>query len=121
MSNKNKILQCRADNPTFGYDTISKVLNLPLKTVQYWLVTKTSLKDKLTKLKNDFGGKCKICSYSKCLSALEFHHLNPKTKKGQVRDVLLRNGLDAAIKEAKKCVLICSNCHRETHAGLLVL
>ncbi|WNL63194.1 hypothetical protein [Citrobacter phage Tr1] len=25
------------------------------------------------------------------------------------------------IAEIKKCVLLCSNCHREVHAGLLVL
>jgi predicted HNH restriction endonuclease len=26
--------------------------------------------------------------------------------------------LKEAVEEVKKCVLICSNCHRELHAGL---
>jgi hypothetical protein len=26
------------------------------------------------------GGKCSMCGYSKCLSALEFHHVEPSTK-----------------------------------------
>ena len=26
------------------------------------------------------GGKCEICGYNKCISALEFHHLNPNEK-----------------------------------------
>jgi len=26
------------------------------------------------------GSKCSICSYSRCVYALEFHHLNPKEK-----------------------------------------
>jgi len=34
-------------------------------------------KKKLVKL---LGGKCEICGYTKCLSALVFHHKNPKTK-----------------------------------------
>ena len=27
-----------------------------------------------------FGGKCQCCGYDRCLSALEFHHLDPKSK-----------------------------------------
>ena len=26
------------------------------------------------------GGKCEICGYDKCISALESHHLNPNEK-----------------------------------------
>lgn len=26
------------------------------------------------------GGKCKMCGYDKCISALEFHHLEPTQK-----------------------------------------
>ena len=26
------------------------------------------------------GGKCEICGYDKCISALEFHHIDPDTK-----------------------------------------
>ena len=26
------------------------------------------------------GGKCNVCGYNKNVNALEFHHINPKTK-----------------------------------------
>lgn len=39
---------------------------------------------KREKLKKDAieykGGKCQICGYDKCDSALEFHHLDPSQK-----------------------------------------
>ena len=35
------------------------------------------LKEKLVEYK---GGKCEICGYDKCITALEFHHLNPEEK-----------------------------------------
>lgn len=61
------------------------------------------------------GGKCEICGYDKCVDALEFHHINPEEK-----DFGLSNGdtkgLEKLKKEADKCILICSNCHRELHA-----
>lgn len=63
------------------------------------------------------GGQCSVCSYSRCLAALEFHHLvagekDPKWK------TLRRCNLDTMKRELDKCVLVCSNCHREIHAGL---
>lgn len=62
------------------------------------------------------GGKCTICSYNKSLAALEFHHLNPNEKEF----LLTRKGLISrkkAIIELDKCILVCSNCHRELHYG----
>jgi len=63
------------------------------------------------------GGKCSMCGYDKCVSALEFHHTNPKEK-----DISFSNGaqrkLELMIKEVDKCILVCSNCHREIHAGV---
>lgn len=63
------------------------------------------------------GGKCERCGYSKCLDALEFHHKNPDKK-----DPLFRGmrywGLSRARKELDKCMLVCSNCHKELHVGL---
>lgn len=64
------------------------------------------------------GGKCQICSYSTAQEALEFHHIEPEHKdfgladKGHTRSWLsVKNEID-------KCILLCSNCHRECHAGL---
>lgn len=52
------------------------------------------------------GGHCVICGYDRCIAALEFHHVIPGEKDTQV----YRN-----VSEADKCVLLCSNCHKEHH------
>ena len=62
------------------------------------------------------GGKCKRCSYSLNYAALEFHHIKPNTKEFQLDLRSLSNRTwEAVLKEAKKCVLLCSNCHAEEH------
>ena len=63
------------------------------------------------------GGKCAVCGYNKCESALEVHHLNPKTKTLMVSQALGRNWKKTR-SELKKCILLCANCHREIHAGV---
>lgn len=63
------------------------------------------------------GGKCQICRYNRCINALEFHHINPKEK-----DFTISGGTKSfnTLKlEVDKCILVCSNCHREIHAGLI--
>lgn len=76
-------------------------------------------------LKIQFGGKCTRCSYAKCLEALHFHHRDPKSKtsirkpngdKAGVIYLARCKNQRLAIKEAKKCDLICANCHAEIHA-----
>ena len=67
-----------------------------------------------------FGGKCGVCGYNRCNSALEFHHLDPNEKElhwGQMSGTI--KGWDTIIVEMRKCVMLCSNCHREVHAGLV--
>lgn len=68
-------------------------------------------------LKRLHGGKCSVCGYSKCLAALEFHHKDKATKKLNISDK--GAGWRARANEAKKCVLLCANCHRELHAGII--
>ena len=62
------------------------------------------------------GGKCSICSYDKCVSAFDFHHINAIEKDFTI-SAKMTSWL-AIEKELKKCVLLCSNCHREVHDGL---
>lgn len=59
------------------------------------------------------GGKCEICGYNKCESALEFHHLNPDEKDFQLSGNT--RSLEKMKKEVDKCILVCANCHREIH------
>ena len=65
------------------------------------------------------GGKCQLCGYNHCVSALEFHHLDPKGKDFGLGQNGLTRSWDKTKNELNKCVLVCSNCHKEIHAGLL--
>lgn len=61
-----------------------------------------------------FGSKCCRCGYCRNYAALEFHHLDAKEK--DFAWVKLRQlSWDQIIKELKKCILLCANCHREEH------
>jgi len=66
------------------------------------------------KLIEMFGGCCNKCGYDKCQAALVFHHI--KNKSFTLGNI---NGLfrkwSEVIKEAKKCELLCANCHTELH------
>ena len=70
----------------------------------------------LAKIKETLGGKCIRCGYDKCLKALEFHHIDPSKKDFTISNDHFR--LQEAIKETKKCILICSNCHKELHDNM---
>lgn len=63
------------------------------------------------------GGKCNICGYSRSKSALEFHHINPEEKEYGISSKGTCHNFDKDIAEVKKCILLCSNCHREVHDG----
>jgi len=72
--------------------------------------------DFLAKLKQSRGGKCERCGYDKCIQALEFHHIDPSQKEFTISNDHFK--LIEAVEESKKCIIICSNCHKEFHAGL---
>lgn len=61
------------------------------------------------------GGKCERCGYDRCNAALEFHHLDP-TQKDPLG--LRKTSLKVLMKEVDKCILLCSNCHKEEHVRL---
>jgi 5-methylcytosine-specific restriction endonuclease McrA len=61
------------------------------------------------------GGKCLICNYNRCLTALEFHHLDPTVKDFAPTDMYSKSW-KTVLKELDKCVLLCSNCHREVES-----
>lgn len=63
-----------------------------------------------------YDGKCIKCGYNNCIQALEFHHLDPDKKETIISSDSIT--IEKAIEESKKCILICSNCHKEFHAGL---
>lgn len=71
---------------------------------------------KLRKYKLKKG--CQICGYNKCPDALEFHHLNKEDKKIIGGTNTYNHKYKDIMKEIKKCILLCSNCHKELHYNL---
>jgi len=68
------------------------------------------------------GGKCQNCGYNKNLSAFDFHHKNPKTKKFQLDQRSLSNSsMKSIMEEFEKCEVLCANCHREHHSPDLII
>jgi hypothetical protein len=110
-----------------SYKGIAKTIPCSLGTVSYFLSEgqkeKTVARNRKRRrsisaaLKEEYGGACAACGYDKCISALEFDHLDPKQKSFAVSSS--RSHMPSALKEAEKCLLLCCRCHRERHAGLL--
>lgn len=122
---KDEILKIKSEHPEYGYRKIAQILNIPWGQVRYYLsetFRTNGLKRKtlskrraVDRLKQAFGGKCSRCPYSKSLAALQFHHLDPKNKVGDVATIVRQRSYEEAYLEASKCVLICANCHAELH------
>lgn len=66
------------------------------------------------------GGSCLVCGYSFYEGGLVFHHTNPLEKEfGIGRQT---RSFDETLKaELDKCLLLCTRCHAEVHAGVRLL
>lgn len=72
-------------------------------------------------LVRDAGGRCGLCGYDRHVGALEFHHVDPADKRFGLSHMGTARSLDRARAEARKCVLLCANCHAEVEAGVAQL
>jgi len=63
------------------------------------------------------GNRCSICGYDRCSAALEFHHMDPSKKDSGIANLMMKCNFELLKPELDKCILLCSNCHRETHAN----
>lgn len=60
---------------------------------------------------------CKFCKEIECI-CMDFHHL--RDKDFAIGDSTRKNySLNRVKKEIEKCLVVCSNCHRKIHAGLI--
>jgi transposase len=71
-----------------------------------------------TILVEEAGGACCICGYDRTMRALHFHHLEPSQKRHEINARGVAIALDKLRVEARKCVLLCSNCHAEVEDGI---
>lgn len=66
----------------------------------------------------EFIKQQKSCGCQKCgekrFYVLDFHHINPDEKENTIHD-LRTCSIETIKKEIDKCIILCSNCHREFH------
>ena len=114
---------CKKDRPnTEFWKRKDRVNNL-----QY-ICKDCNLKDRLDR-QRDFkqqcvdykGGECQCGGYNACNHALDFHHIDPKIKKFGISKCRKTKVTQEILAELDKCILVCSNCHREIHAGYIDL
>ena len=70
--------------------------------------------------------RCAICGFDKHISALELHH--PQQKEALIAELVTHithaiepGKVESLLREAAKCVPLCSNCHHMVHADALAL
>jgi hypothetical protein len=67
------------------------------------------------KLLEMLGGECEKCGFKGNPAALQFHHIDPSNKKYSLHSKnLLRSD---RVEEAKKCIVLCANCHLAEHTN----
>jgi hypothetical protein len=69
-------------------------------------------------LVEEAGGCCAVCGYDRCIVSLQFHHVDPSQKSFPMSTASGKS-LAAYRDEAKKCVLVCANCHWEIETGMI--
>ena len=61
---------------------------------------------------------CCVCGEDESV-CLDFHHIDPKTKKFEISGIGRSKSKKTLIEEINKCACLCANCHRKHHAGKL--
>lgn len=69
-------------------------------------------------LVQEAGGRCTLCGFDEHPSALQFHHLDPSKKDFHLGHQGLTRSLARMRAEARKCALLCANCHALVEAGV---
>jgi len=105
-----------------AYHTEYRIKNKDRLLAQVKVVNKRKkkeIKEFLTKVKNK--SVCKLCGEAEN-ACLDFHHIDAGTKEFHIAEApKLRPSLDTLKKELAKCIVLCSNCHRKLHAGVVTI
>lgn len=91
------------------------------KNRDYYLNKSSNRRKVINKWYKDYKNnkKCYFCDESESV-CLDFHHIDEDTKNYNVSS-MTRNtySIDRIEEEMDKCIIICSNCHRKLHAGII--
>lgn len=64
---------------------------------------------------------CAVCTENEPC-ALDFHHVDSTEKESAIASMLIRGrSKEALLAELAKCELLCSNCHRKHHSGIVLV
>ena len=66
-----------------------------------------------------FEHKCNICGLVDEVCMYDFHHLNPEEKEFGIGNASTTRSKQAYADEAKKCIMLCANCHRKIENNLI--
>ena len=90
---------------------------------EYYLTKNNKKRKENSEWYNDYkkGKKCIFCGESEPI-CLDFHHLKEEDKEIEVSKMKFSTYSLSKIKdEIDKCVILCSNCHRKVHSGLITV
>ena len=76
-------------------------------------------KEKLTQLKQKIP--CSACAEYHPACCMDYHHLDSSVKEKGVSQMIQGNSWQKIEEEISKCILVCANCHRKIHEGLITL
>lgn len=104
---------------THGYTIFSRRKSGKYRCRKCSVDAVTKRRRKIKQLAVDYkGGKCIKCNYDKCIDALEFHHTDPTKKDFGISHKGFTRSWKVIREELDKCILVCSNCHKEIHAEI---
>ena len=81
------------------------------------MVSRSKLKriDNWKKTFEFYGGReCMVCSFSSEMPIYELHHHDQAGKETNISSIMHHSWAKVE-KELRKCILVCSNCHRIIH------
>lgn len=76
---------------------------------------KQRLRDMILEKKNQ---GCLLCDEI-CVPCLDFHHLDGSQKEFLISKMVNMGSSSKLQAELEKCVVLCANCHRKVHAGII--
>lgn len=68
-----------------------------------------------------FSHKCACCGLEDAPQLYDFHHIDPSTKSFGIANASTTRSRQAYADEAKKCIMLCANCHRRIENDLISL
>lgn len=83
-------------------------------TSYYYSIYQNSRKQRAVEY---LGGKCHCCGGEFHTTIYEFHHVDPTTKLYTWKDLCVKSSWEFILEEINKCIVVCSNCHRDLHYG----